>query len=222
MTVNFSSLAKQLEKEIQKDLKQVRFAAMRALNNVSFQARVELMDQYAKAFTVRNANLPKATKVNKASKENLTATIEFPKDWMYLNTVGGEKRATSGKLAFAGSEIDKGNARTASGKIKTSQKPGALLKYADAHPTGKQSRSGSFKAPKAFKVEGKHGYQVIGIRSAAGNGENARKVKWLYSIQQTAKIVKKWDFEQIVRKIALEKLPGEFEIQLKKAMATAK
>lgn len=221
--INIGQLAKQLEKQVKNELKQIRFAAMKAVNEVAFgPVRQELIDQYKNSFHVRNVNLPKAQYVKKATKENLTATVYFgdeqgSKNWMFMNTVGGTKSAGSGNLAFAGSEMDKSGMRLSSGKIKATQKPGALLKYADAHPTaGKHKKSG--KKPKAFKVKGKHGYDVIGIRSGAGQ----RDVKWLYSLQRTAKIVKRWDFEQIVRKIALEKLPGEFEKQLAKALATAR
>lgn len=217
ITCSLKDLAKTLEKEIRNEVKQTKFAAMKALNEVAFKARNELMREYPKSFTVRNKNLPKAVSVKKATKDKLEAEISFPKDWMYLNTVGGEKKPENSKsLAFAGSEIDNG-LRLSSGKIKQSKKPARLLKFADAHPhRSKGGKNG--KQPHAFKTVGKHGYQVIGIRENAGS----RNVKWLYSLQDEAKIEKKWDFENIVKETAEKELPKEFEKQFKKAMETAK
>lgn len=217
VTCSLKDLAKTLEKEIRNEVKQTKFAASVALNNVAFKARNELMREYPKSFTVRNKNLPKAVAVKKATKEKLEAEVSFPKDWMYLNTVGGEKKPENSKsLAFAGSEIDNGG-RLSSGKIKQSQKPGQLLKYADAHPNRTKGGKGG-KKPRAFKTVGKHGYQVIGIRENSGS----RDVKWLYSLQDEAKIEKKWDFGGIVKDLAEKELPKEFEKQFKKAMEAAK
>lgn len=91
------NLAKTLEKEVQKEVKQAKFAAMKALNNVAFKARDNLIKNYNASFKVRNKSLPKAVAVKKATKENLQAEVEFPKDWMEINVKGGTKQADSGK-----------------------------------------------------------------------------------------------------------------------------
>lgn len=212
-----AKIAKVLENEMNKNVKQVKFAAMKSLNSVAFKARTGLIDDFSKSFTVRNKSLPKAVAIQKAEKEKLVTTVSFPKDWMYLNTVGGEKRPDGSKaLAFPGSEIDNG-ARLSSGKIKQSQKPKQLLKYADSHPGRTKGGKGAAK-PHAFKTVGKHGYQVVGIREGTGD----RDVKWLYSLQDKAKIEKKWDFFGLVKETAEKELPKEFEKQLKHALETAK
>ena len=61
---SLKDLAKTLEKELQKDIKQTKFAASKALNNVAFKARTNLITSYQHNFVVRNTNLPKATTVN--------------------------------------------------------------------------------------------------------------------------------------------------------------
>ena len=94
---DLKNLAKTIEKELKNDVKQVKYAAMKTLNNVAFEARENLMGEYSKSFTVRNKNLPKAVTVKKATKENLEAEVSFPKDWMLLNTIGGEKRPENSK-----------------------------------------------------------------------------------------------------------------------------
>lgn len=215
---DLKNLAKTIEKELKKDVKQVEFAAMKTLNNVAFKARENLMGGYSKSFTVRNKNLPKAVAVKKATKENLEAEVSFPKDWMLLNTIGGEKRPENSKsLAFAGSEIDKGS-RLSSGKIKKSQKPAQLLKFADNHPNRTKGGKNGSKRPHAFKTIGKHGYPVVGIRESSGS----RETKWLYSLQTKAKIEKKWDFEKIVNDTAEKEIEKEFDKQLVCALETAK
>ena len=217
ITVPLEKFGKALEKQIKDYQKQVRYAAMKAVNEVAFKARNELIDEYPKAFTMRNRNLPKAVAIKKATKENPVAEVSFPKDFMYLNTVGGTKKPENSKnLAFAGSEIENGG-RLSSGKIKPSQKPAQLLKYADEHPTKTAGKKN--KKPKAFKTVGKHGYEVIGIRKP---DSEKREVKWLYSLQDQAKIEKKWDFDGIVKKVAEKELPLEFDKQLKRALETAK
>lgn len=218
ITVPLAKFGKALEKQIKDYQKQVRYAAMKAVNEVAFKARNELIDEYPKAFTMRNRNLPKAVAIKKATKENPVAEVSFPKDFMYLNTVGGTKKPENAqKLAFAGDDIDENGGRLSSGKIKPSQKPKQLLKYADEHPTKTAGRKN--RKPKAFKTMGKHGYEVIGIREA---GSEKRGVKWLYSLQDQAKIEKKWDFDGIVKNVAEKELSKEFDKQLKKALETAK
>ena len=126
---SLSNLAKTLEKEVKKDLKQVKYAASVALNNTAFQARSRLIDEYKKSFEVRNTNLPKAVAVKKATKENLVAEVSFQKDWMYINTKGGEKKPEKSKVLMV--PIKGGGLkdyRTSSGKIKQSKKPANLLK----------------------------------------------------------------------------------------------
>ena len=208
------NLAKTLEKEVQKEVKQAKFAAMKALNNVAFKARDNLIKNYNASFKVRNKSLPKAVTVIKATKENLQAEVEFPKDWMEINVKGGTKQADSGKnLAFPSDKLE-GESRLQSGKIKKTKRPASLLDYADKHKKRGKNKKGTSK-PHAFKTKGKHGYEVIGIR-------DGKETKWPYSIQKTAKVPKRWDFYGIVKKTAERNLPKEFEKEFKKAMETAK
>ena len=67
--MKLEDLAKELEKEIKRDISQVRFAATRALNETAFKARTALIVKYEKAFTVRSKTLPKKVEVKKATKQ---------------------------------------------------------------------------------------------------------------------------------------------------------
>lgn len=214
---SLQNLAKTLDKEVKKELKQVKYAASVALNNVAFKARENLISEYNKSFVVRNSNLPRAVSVKKATKENLQADISFPKDWMYINTKGGEKKSERAKLLMV--PIKDGGLkdyRTSSGKIKQSKKPVSLLQYADAHP--KKTR-GRVANPHAFLINSKKsGQTLIAVRDKADRGE----MKWLYVGVPVGDVKKRWDFEKIVKDTADKELPKEFEKQFKRAMETAK
>ena len=214
---SLKDLAKTLEKELQKDIKQTKFAASKALNNVAFKARTNLITSYQHNFVVRNTNLPKATTVKKATKENLVAEIEFPKDWMYINTVGGDKKSEKSKVLMVpikGGDLK--DYRTSSGKIKQGQRPASLLKYHNAHPEKKRK---NVENPKAFLMESQKTGQTLIARR---NKDNRKQMDWLYVGVPVANIKKKWDFNAIVQKTADRNLSKEFEKEFQKAMETAK
>lgn len=213
---SLKDLAKTLEKELKKDVKQVKFAASVALNNTAFKARSNLIGEYKKSFTVRNTNLPKAVTVKKATKEKLTAEVSFPKDWMYINTKGGKKEPEHSKVLMV--PLKNGGLkdyRTQSGKIKQSQKPGNLLKYADSHPLKTKAHVAT---PHPFVMQNKKGQTMIAVRDKL----NRKDLKFLYVGVPTANVKKRWDFEKIVQDTAAKELPKMFDEALKKAMATAK
>lgn len=213
---DLKNLSKVLEKEIRKDLKQVKFAASVALNNTAFKARSNLIDEYKKSFTVRNTNLPKAVTVEKATKEKLQAKVSFPKDWMYINAKGGKKEPEHSKVLMV--PLKNGGLkdyRTQSGKIKQSKKPGNLLKYADSHPLKTRAHVAN---PHPFVMNNKKGQTMIAVRDKA----DRKELKFLYVGVPTADVKKRWDFEKIVQDTAKKELPGQFDAAFKKALATAK
>mgnify|MGYP003495020082 FL=1 len=213
---DLKNLSKVLEKEIRKDLKQVKFAASVALNNTAFKARSNLIDEYNKSFTVRNTNLPKAVTVEKATKEKLQAKVSFPKDWMYINAKGGKKEPEHSKVLMV--PLKNGGLkdyRTQSGKIKQSKKPGNLLKYADSHPLKTRAHVAN---PHPFVMNNKNGQTMIAVRDKA----NRKELKFLYVGVPTANVKKRWDFEKIVQDTAKKELPGQFDAAFKQALATAK
>lgn len=217
-TINctLNNLAKTLEKEIQKEVKQTKYAAMKALNNVAFKARTNLITAYNHSFIVRNSNLPKAVAVKKATKENLQAEVSFPKDWMYINVKGGKKEPEHSKVLMV--PLKNGGLkdyRTQSGKIKQTKRPASLLNYADTHP---KKTKAHVATPHPFVMRNKKGQTMIAVRDKA----NRKDMKFLYVGVPVANVKKRWDFENIVKKTAERNLPKEFEKEFKKAMETAK
>lgn len=214
---SLENLGKTLEQEIKKEVKQAKYAASVALNNVAFKARENLIKEYNKSFVVRNSNLPRAVSVKKATKENLKAEVSFPKDWMYINTVGGKKNPERAKVLMV--PLKNGGLkdyRTSSGKIKQSKRPASLLKYADAHP---KKTKGHVANPHPFLLRSNKKRQIfIAVRDKVDRSE----MKWLYVGVPVADVKKKWDFDKIVKETAEKELPKEFEKQFKRAMETAK
>lgn len=217
ITVPLEKFGKALEKQVEDYQKQVRFAAMKAVNEVAFKARSNLIDEYKESFIVRNTNLPKAVSIKKATKENPVAEVSFPKDWMYINTKGGEKSPEKAKVLMV--PLKNGGLkdyRTSSGKIKQSKKPAQLLKYADEHP--KKTKNHVTNPHPFLMTSKKTGQPLIAVRDKTDRSE----MKFLYVGVPTADVKKRWDFEKIVKDTAEKELPLEFDKQLKKAIETAK
>jgi hypothetical protein len=218
VTVSLDKLGKALENQIKKDMKQVRFAAFKAVNEVAFKkVKPGLATEFKKSFTVRNTKLPQRVQIKKGTRENPVAEVSFPHDWMYINTKGGDKKPEKSMVLMV--PIKDGGLkdfRLSSGRIKRGMTAGALLKYADAHP---KKTKAHVATPHAFKnIKNKKGQDIIAIRDKS----NRKQMKWLYVGVPVAKVMKRWDFEEIVRKIASRELPLEFDKQLKHAIATAK
>lgn len=212
------NLAKTLEKEVKKEMKQVKFAAVGALNRVAFDSQKELRDTYSKAFHVRNKTLPRKIEVTKATKDKPVAVVALnaPKtEFMEIHTTGGTAKPTKSRsMAIPDASIQEPG-RTSTGKMKQSLKASNLLKYADSHPMKKR---GKVAQPHAFKMKTDGGAVVIARRSKTDRSE----MDFLYREEKEAKINKAWPFKDIVKKIADTRLVKYFEENFKKAIATAK
>ncbi|MBR4348055.1 MAG: hypothetical protein IKN03_06855 [Fibrobacter sp.] len=212
------NLAKTLEKEVKKEMKQVKFAAVGALNRVAFDSQKELRDTYSKAFHVRNKTLPRKIEVTKATKDKPVAVVALnaPKtEFMEIHTTGGTAKPTKSRsMAIPDASIQE-LGRTSTGKMKQSLKPSNLLKYADTHQSKKR---GKVAIPHAFKMKTRGGDVVIARRNKADRSE----MDFLYREEKEAKIKKSWDFKGIVQNVVDQKMEKYFDESLKKALATAK
>lgn len=215
---SLKDLAKTLEKEVKKEIKQVKFAAVGAVNRCAFDSRKALQDAYYDAFHVRNRSLPRKIEVTKATKEKPVAVVALNApntEFMIIHTTGGVARPTkSSSMAIPDKSIQEPG-RTSTGRMKESLKPSNLLKYADAHPTKKR---GHVANPHSFKMKTTGGAVVVARR----NKEDRSKMDFLYREEKEAKIKKSWDFKGVVQKVVDSKMEKYFEENLKKAMATAK
>lgn len=223
ITVPLEKLGKALEKEIKNQMKQVKFAAMNAVNDVAFGAvRKKLASEYEKTFTVRNKSFPRAIRVDKATKENLTATVSYKEDWMKLHTTGGVRKAELAKNLSVPIDNDAPGRHLPSGKVRSRDKVPALLKYANAHP---EKSVGQKRVKHAFVL--KTGSSAIVLKRDRDNTTVASRHKGngdkaLYAFANKAQIDKRWDFNQIVADVAEKELPKAFEKRLDEAIKTAK
>lgn len=219
-TINctLENLAKTLEKEIKKEIKQVRFAAAGALNRCAFDSQKALREAYPKAFHVRNKTLPRKIEVTKATKDKPVAVVALNApntEFMEIHTTGGVAKPTKSKAMAIPDKSIQEPGRTSTGRMKRSLKASNLLKYADTHQSKKR---GKVATPHAFKVTTKGGDVVIARRNKVDRSE----MDWLYREEKEAKIKKSWDFKGIVQKVVDQKMEKYFDENLKKAMATAK
>lgn len=219
-TINctLENLAKTLEKEIKKEIKQVKFAAVGALNRCAFDAQKDLRGAYSGAFHVRNKSLPRKIEVTKATKDKPVAVVALNApntEFMEIHTTGGVAKPTKSKAMAIPDKSIQEPGRTSMGRMKQSLKPSNLLKYADTHQSKKRANVAN---PHAFKMTTKGGEVVVSRRNKADRSE----MDWLYREEKEAKIKKSWDFKGIVQKVVDRRMKKYFEENLEKAMKTAK
>ena len=207
-----------LFKEIERQKKQIVYAAVGAVNRVAFDSQKALRGAYSSAFNVRNKTLPRKIEVTRATKENPTAVVALNApntDFMEIHTTGGIAKPTKSRSMSIPDASIQEPGRTSMGRMKQSLKPSNLLKYADTHPSKSRAKVAQ---PHAFKMKTNGGEVVIARRNKSDRSE----MDYLYREEKEAKIKKSWDFKSIVQKIVDRRLVKYFNENLKKAMATAK
>lgn len=226
-TITFKSigdLTKYLERQVKNLDKQIKFAAMNALNDVAFQkVRPKLEEEYKKAFTVRNKSFPRAIAIKKATKDDLQTTVSYKADFMALHAKGGERKPEKAAVALTVPiNKDAPGFRFESGKVKGRNKAPELLKYLNAHSIKTKGKSG-VKRPFILKAGGS---AFIVKRDKSTTTKESRKKgnadKFLFVFENKTKIPKRWDFDKIVKETAEKELPKLFEKRFEEAVKTAK
>jgi len=219
VTINFKDLGGSILKQMQNIQKQMTFAQMKALNEVAFKSRTNVISAYNSRFRSRNKTFPKTVRVDKATKEHLSATVSFPHDFFKLNDVGGEKRSGSGKSLAVPTSVGHGGnwesgqistSRTPKGSVKKSMRPAELLRYHNTHPKKKKNNVANSHA---FILDGKKGRFV-----ARRKKENRKIMEFLYFLPKMGNVPARWDFEKIVEATSKRHLEKEFNRVLKWAL----
>ena len=215
---NAGDFAKLLQKQVEQDAKNIRFATMNALNDVAFKARQELINEHKDVFTVRNKGFPKAIVVTKATKQNLEAKIEHKAEFMKLHAYGGSRKPLDHSMIAIPLEKDAPGFRFESGKVKERNKPGELLKYYNANPIKTTSKS-KVKRPFILKYDR---YKAILIKRAKGNTKQSERKrgngdKILFTFSSDAKIKKTYDFDNIITKAVDRNFDRLLDKRLKEA-----
>jgi len=222
--VDFRATVRALN-EIQK--KQVPFATAKSLTDLAKagQAAVRVntekkFDLRAKAFIKRNIRITPAKKREVRTGKAFSAVRTDPKIKSFM--VGHEKGETrkamkSRRISVPGTDLVKKAFRKASGGVKRRFLPSTLLKdfKGDRGVRGPKTKS---RVKKPFIILGKNGVPLVVRRIS----KKRKPLEILYSFKKFVKIDKKWGFEKTVKGIVQFKAKRIFEMNLKKALASAK
>lgn len=198
-TISIKDLPKMLEKELQKDVKAIKTAAMRAINSSARKSRTAVAKQEAKTLHWKSKAFVKSIKIEKATRENLMATVKFPDNASEVDKKGQTYlmvpvKSGLKKIGIGKSEIEKDMARP-------------MLKYAESHPL---KTSKNVSNPHAFfkLTSKKTGQEMIAVR----NTDDRSKMNWLFAGRKG----KNPDFVGTVKKTMDKHLEKDFERELAK------
>lgn len=199
--VSLKDLGKELEKQLKKDVDNVKKAAAKALNASARKARTAIAKQEAKTLGFKTKRFAKSIKINKAQKNNLNAGLVIPnnasevqkdgKNYLMIPIKGYLK-----KIGYPKDQITRGMANH-------------LLTYANANP--RRTKKIVENPHPFFKIFSDKTKQWF---IAARQQENRKKMNWLY----VGKEGKEPDFLGTIKKVVNENLEKDFERELKKAI----
>ena len=223
---DFKDLSKVLQKEVQNEIKQIKFAAMNALNDVAFKdCRANLVKAYEHTFRVRNKSFPRAIQIKKATKDNLQVEVSYKADFMAIHAKGGTREPDDGKkMLTIPYENDVTVKHAPNGKVRQRDRVPSLLRDYDSKNFKKSVGHSAVKH--AFLLKYGDGRAVVMKRAknttTLASRERGNGDKVFYALKNKAKIEKKWDFEKIVTTTADRHLKKYFDKRLDEALKTAK
>lgn len=200
-----------LLKNMRKFKDQIPFAESRALNSMTLKIQAFEVKRMPRVFRIRK-NWAKAgtkfgVKAKFSNKRNLEVSIFSKAPWLKQQEEGGTKRGTQktplvgkNKLLMPSKEIRKKKSRL----IPKRFSPAKLL----AKP----------KKNRVFFVDTPGGGLIL---QRKGKGKSS-KVRVLFFVEDQARIPAILKFEASGERIAKKIYPREFQVAIKKAMATAK
>jgi hypothetical protein len=209
MEIVISSNMGELAARINAKRSQIPYAASRALNDIAFEVRNEIVRKtYPRSFNVKNTRFPGVLfRVEKSTKRNLKATI--------FDRIAREGKSNSEYLA-----------RQESGGIKTSRSSSnvAIPSRFLMPKRNSQGRVPNNLRPRnllndknAFKVKTKKGAELI-MRRDGRTG----KAKVYYVLSQSARITKRFPFYKDAETVIRKSWNSAFSKYLEIAMKTAR
>lgn len=169
--------------------REMPFAIAKGLTKTAQDVQAKVIADLPGKFTLRTGwykpNTPYGFKIEKATKQNMTATVFTRAPFMQLQEEGGTKRMPSGKriaVPFLEQQGRKpgviyGVKRTKRDLIMKSQKPRNLAK--------------------AFTIKGKHG-DLLAVRQGRGKRSVLRI---MYALEQVAQIKKRLGFAETAKMV---------------------
>lgn len=185
---------------------QIAFVTAKSLTDLATASQRLIRENIPRRFNVHSTWVQKGVRVKPALKKDIQnygmaeAEVKHIDPYMEQHEVGGDKELRSHGKSVGKKNIaipEKGfaaNARTGSGKIKTSMRPKTLLK--DIGKPGRQRKWGKHRKPKPYIIKSKfNGAALIAIRTT-----DARyPVEYLYVLSKHAHIKQRFDFEKQTR-----------------------
>jgi len=207
LTVNVSSNYKKLSRSLdQVSRKQLPFAFAKTLNQtMKAVEKYTIARTYPRAFDVRNRAFFRAamftgSAVKRATKTKLRVSVRdrFDRGNLQLHATGGTKRARSGRIAIPSRYV--GSRRLKSGRVKDALLPRAVVNT----PKGFIDRDGPRDAI----------YQRY--------GRGGKQVRLLYVLHRSAKIPKRFRFNEDAERITRSVSPKLFRRNFSQAIRTAR
>jgi hypothetical protein len=209
MEIVISSNMSELAARINAKRSQIPFAASRALNDIAFEVRNEIVKKtYPRSFNVKNARFPGVLmRVDKSTKTNLKATIydriarEGKSSSIYLarQEKGGMKTSRSSQNVAIPSRFLMPK-RNSEGRVPNNLRPRNLLSQKNA-----------------FKTTNKKGTTMIMKRDG-----RTGKAKVYYILSQSARIPSRFPFFTDARMVIRKSWNPTFSKYLSLAMKTAR
>ncbi len=180
--------------------RQIPFATSVAINNTIFDVRRDVIEEtWPKAFRVRNVALPRRLfkVVKRATKSDLKALLsqDLDREWVERQAKGGIKTGSKGGRVAIPTNPEP--MRTSTGRIRAALKPGRLA--TDPH---------TYVIKKGAKT-------FIMQRNKKGN-------KLLYSVVASAKISKRFSFDEDTVATTIRVFPGYWRLAMNAAIAKSR
>lgn len=203
---------------VEKD--QFPFALALALTRTAIQAQKVVQKETQEKFNLHTMFIPRNIKVIPAKKKDIqkfglaeafvgtTKIISF----MTPHEKGGMKKPRGRALSLPSEGLG-GGVRTATGAIKKSMRPAALLAKANAKGSQKGRKKSGGGKPQPFVRNG-----MILVRT----GKERFPLRVLYKFESQAKIKPRWEFEDSVRIVVTNYFAHNMKESMRHAVATAK
>lgn len=197
--VEFSDTIGYLEAMASRYADEVPYAMSRALNRTAWKARKYLQEQLPSEFVVRNQWTSRGMQVEQASKRKLLAVVGSVRDYMEVQTTGGD-RPHAGETM--GVPIIGGARKTKRSIIGLRNQPAALLKrYGYEPPTPGKGYARPGKNKRYFMAPIKGGPQVAlykRLRKRTWQHGKRTPLQIMYAFKSVAKIDKRWRHDEFV------------------------
>jgi hypothetical protein len=179
------------------EAQQLKFAVAKALTQTAYDVQKEVRANMPGRFILRRQWIVQGIKVDKATKEDLTALVYSKDKFMALQESGGMKGALRNYIAIPTSMVK----RTKTDVIAKSDRPGALGDKAEIiHMNG-------------------HAWLALKKARKAGNGQ---RLKLLYLLVPKAQMKAKLGLDKDGQRVVRAKFAGNLEDALAQAVRTAR